>query len=229
MAYEAVKKAAEDVINKAPNKQDPAVKEIKKKLDKLTGLWHEIQGMAKDRSDNLEDALALAEKFWDELQQVMNNLKDLSDALNSQDPPAVEPRAIEAQKAELKEIKRGIDGTKPRVDNCRQSGKDLISVVGDPEKPELRRHIEDLDHAWENITSMYARREKNLLEAMEKAMEFHDMLQSLLDFLARSEKKFDNMGAIGTDIATVKKQIDELKNFKDEVDPWMVKVEALNR
>ena len=99
VAYEAVKKAAEDVINKAPNKQDPAVKEIKKKLDKLTGLWHEIQGMAKDRSDNLEDALALAEKFWDELQQVMNNLKDLSDALNSQDPPAVEPRAIEAQKA----------------------------------------------------------------------------------------------------------------------------------
>ena len=229
VAYEAVKKAAEDVINKAPNKQDPAVKEIKKKLDKLTGLWHEIQGMAKDRSDNLEDALALAEKFWDELQQVMNNLKDLSDALNSQDPPAVEPRAIEAQKAELKEIKRGIDGTKPRVDNCRQSGKDLISVVGDPEKPELRRHIEDLDHAWDNITSVYARREKNLLEAMEKAMEFHDMLQSLLDFLARSEKKFDNMGAIGTDIATVKKQIDELKNFKDEVDPWMVKVEALNR
>ena len=102
-------------------------------------------------------------------------------------------------------------------------------MVGDPEKPELRRHIEDLDHAWDNITSMYARREKNLLEAMEKAMEFHDMLQSLLDFLARSEKKFDNMGAIGTDIATVKKQIDELKNFKDEVDPWMVKVEALNR
>jgi DNA repair exonuclease SbcCD ATPase subunit len=229
VAYEAVKKAAEDVINKAPNKQDPAVKEIKKKLDKLTGLWHEIQGMAKDRSDNLEDALALAEKFWDELQQVMNNLKDLSDALNSQEPPAVEPRAIEAQKAELKEIKRGIDGTKPRVDNCRQSGKDLISVVGEPEKPELRRHIEDLDNAWDNITSMYARREKNLLEAMEKAMEFHDMLQSLLDFLARSEKKFDNMGAIGSDIATVKRQIDELKHFKDEVDPWMVKVEALNR
>merc|ERR1719282_559977 len=40
-AYEAVKKAAEDVISKAPNKQDPAVKDIKKKLDKLNGLWNE--------------------------------------------------------------------------------------------------------------------------------------------------------------------------------------------
>merc|ERR1719402_160590 len=55
------------------------------------------------------------------------------------------------------------------------------------------------------------------------------MLQSLLEFLARSETKYDNMGAIGSNIETVKKQIDELKKFKDEVDPWMVKVEALNR
>ena len=60
-------------------------------------------------------------------------------------------------------------------------------------------------------------------------MEFHEMLQSLLEFLSRSEAKYDNMGAIGTDIATVKKQIDELRKFKDDVDPWMVKVEALNR
>merc|ERR1719412_1428887 len=60
-------------------------------------------------------------------------------------------------------------------------------------------------------------------------MEFHDMLQKLLEFLARSENKFDNLGAIGADIATVKKQIEDLKKFKDEVDPWMVKVEALNR
>merc|ERR550532_2284259 len=228
-AYEAVKKAAEDIIQKAPNKQDPAVKDIKKKLDKLTGLWGEIQGMAHKREKNLEDALALAEKFWDELQQVMGNLKDLERALASQEPPAVEPKAIEAQKKELNDIKRGIDGTKPAVDTCRKSGSALLGVVGDSEKPELKRHIEDLDSAWDSITSMYAKRERNLLDAMEKAMEFHDMLQKLLEFLERSENKFDNLGAIGQDIATVKRQIDDLKKFKDEVDPWMVKVEALNR
>merc|ERR1719450_717638 len=228
-AYEAVKKAAEDIIQKAPNKQDPAVKDIKKKLDKLTGLWGEVQGMAKKRERNLEDALDLAEKFWDELQQVMANLKDLERALASQEPPAVEPKAIEAQKRELQDIKRGIDGTKPAVDNCRKSGNSLLNVVGDSEKPELRRHIEDLDSAWDSITSMYAKRERNLLDAMEKAMEFHDMLQKLLEFLAKSETRFDNLGAIGADIATVKRQIDDLKKFKDEVDPWMVKVEALNR
>jgi dystonin len=228
-AYEAVKKAADEIIQKAPNKNDPAIKEIKKKLDKLNGLWNQIQKGTKDRSDSLEEALALAEKFWDELQQVMANLKQIQDNLNNQDPPAVEPKAIEAQKAELKNIKKGIDNTKPHVEKCRQTGKDLINHVGESERPELKRHIEDLDNAWDNITSMFARREKNLIDAMDKAMEYHDTFQGLLDFLAKAERKFDNLGPIGTDIDKVKKQIGELKDFKDEVDPWMIKVEALNR
>merc|ERR1719270_2831772 len=202
---------------------------MNKKLDKLTGLWNQIQKGTKDRSDSLEDALALAEKFWEELQNVMNNLKQIQDNLLNQEPPAVEPKAIEAQKNELKNIKKGIDNTKPVVDKCRQTGKDLINRVGEPERPEVKRHIEDLDNAWDNVTSMFHKREKNLIVAMEKAMEYHDTLQNLKDFLAKAEKKFDNLGPIGSDIDKVKRQIGELKDFKDEVDPWMIKVEALNR
>merc|ERR1719242_957722 len=159
----------------------------------------------------------------------MSNLKEIQENLANQEPPAVEPKAIEAQKAELKTIKKGIDNTKPSVDKCRQTGKNLIAKVGESERPELKRHLEDLDDAWGTITGMYAKREKNLIDAMEKAMEYHDTLQGLLDFLAKAERKFDNLGPIGADIDKVKKQIGELKTFKDEVDPWMIKVEALNR
>lgn len=45
----------------------------------------------------------------------------------------------------------------------------------------------------------------------------------------KAEKKFEKMGPLGADIEAVKKQIDQLKIFKSEVDPHMVKVEALNR
>ena len=228
-AFEAVKKAADDIIQKAPNKNDPAIKDIKKKLDKLNNLWNQIQKGTKDRSDSLEEALALAEKFWDELQQVMNNLKEIQETLKNQEPPAVEPKAIEAQKAALKDIKKGMDKTKPGVDKCIKTGKDLIKVVGDPEKPELKRHIDDLGHAWENITALYAKREQSLIDAMDKAMEFHETLQAILDFLSKSERRFDNLGSIAADIDEVKKQIGQLKEFKDEVDPWMIKIEALNR
>jgi len=44
-----------------------------------------------------------------------------------------------------------------------------------------------------------------------------------------AERRFANLGPLGTDIKVVKKQIGELKNFKSDIDPQMVKVEALNR
>ena len=37
------------------------------------------------------------------------------------------------------------------------------------------------------------------------------------------------MRPLGSDIETVKEQIEQLKTFKSEVDPQMVKVETLNR
>lgn len=54
-------------------------------------------------------------------------------------------------------------------------------------------------------------------------------LQAILDFLDTAENKFAKLGPLGTDIDAVKRQIAQLKQFKLEVDPHMVKVEALNR
>jgi len=228
-AFDAVIKAAADVIDKATNKNDPAIKDMKKKLDKLNHLWNQIKNATKDRSDSLKDALTLAENFWSALQQVLLSIKTIENNLVSQEPPAVEPKAIEAQKAELKNIMKGIEKTKPGVDGCLKTGKELLTIVGEPEKPELKQHIEELSDAWENITALYAKRESNLIDAMEKAMEFHENRQNLLDFLSAYEKKFNSLEAVTSDIDAIKKQIDELKTFKNEVDPWMVNVEALNR
>ena len=175
-AFEAVKAAAEDVINKA-SRNDPAVRDIKGKLDRLNKLWDNVQEATKHRGRSLDDALALADKFWDELQQVMDALKDLQDALKSQEPVAVEPSVIEQQREELYQIRDKIGQTKPEVENVRKTGRDLMSLCGDADKPEVKKNIEELDFAWDNVTGLYAKREENLIDAMEKAMEFHDTLQ----------------------------------------------------
>ncbi|XP_011312640.1 microtubule-actin cross-linking factor 1 isoform X3 [Fopius arisanus] len=228
-AYAAVKKAADDVINKAGNRADPAVKDIKRKLEKLNKLWAEVQKATTDRGQTLDDTLAVAEKFWSELTGVMSTLRELQDALAGQAPPAAQPAAIQQQQVALQEIRQEIDQTKPDVEQVRQSGHELMGLCGEPDKPEVRKHMEDLDQAWDNVTALYARREENLIDAMEKAMEFHETLQNLLEFLQEAEDKFADMGALGSDIDEVKKQIKQLANFKAEVDPHMVKVEALNR
>ncbi|XP_065222560.1 dystonin isoform X15 [Planococcus citri] len=228
-AFLAVKKAANDVISKAPNAADPAVRDMKRKLEKLNNLWNEVQKATTDRGKSLDEALALAEKFWDELQAVMATLRDLQDSLNSQEPPAVQPAAIQQQQVALQEIKAEIDQTKPDVEQCRASGHQLMRICGEPDKPEVKKHIEDLDNAWDNITALFAKREENLINAIEKAMEFHETLQDILDFLDKAETRFSKLGPLGSDIDAVKRQISQLKQFKADVDPHMVKVEALNR
>ncbi|XP_070510262.1 microtubule-actin cross-linking factor 1 isoform X19 [Cardiocondyla obscurior] len=228
-AYAAVKKAADDVILKAGNRADPAVNDIKRKLAQLNRLWTDVQKATTDRGHTLDDTLAVAEKFWAELNGVMTTLRELQDALAGQAPPAAQPAAIQQQQVALQEIRQEIDQTKPDVEQVRTSGHELMGLCGEPDKPEVRKHIEDLDQAWDNVTALYARREENLIDAMEKAMEFHETLQNLLEFLQEAEDRFAEMGPLGSDIDEVKKQIKQLANFKAEVDPHMVKVEALNR
>ncbi|XP_053618605.1 dystonin isoform X43 [Plodia interpunctella] len=227
-AYNAVQRAASDVISKA-NKSDPAVRDIRNKLDKLHKLWDDVQKATNDRGKSLDDTLEIARKFWAQLNAVMSTLSELQDTLTAQPPPAAQPRAIQAQQVALQEIRHEIDHTKPEVEKVRKTGSTLMSLCGEPDKPEVKKHIEDLDSAWDNITALYARREENLIDAMEKAMEFHDTLHNLQEFLDRAEDKFSHMGPLGSDIDAVKRQISQLAAFKQEVDPHMVKVEALNR
>lgn len=188
-AFAAVTRAANDVINKAPNKSDPAIKDIKKKLDKLNSLWNDVQNATSKRGASLDDALAAAEKFWKQLQAVMDTLQDLEETLSSQEPPAAQPEEIKKQQVTLQEIRHEIDQTKPEVEEVRRTGNKLMNLCGEPDRPEVKKHIEDLDHAWDNITALYAKREENLIDAMEKAMEFHETLQNLLAFLNKAEDK----------------------------------------
>jgi predicted transcriptional regulator len=85
------------------------VVDIKRKLDRLNSLWNEVQKATNDRGKSLEDALVVAERFWDELHNIMATLRDLQDSLNSQEPPAVEPAAIQQQQVALQEIRHEID------------------------------------------------------------------------------------------------------------------------
>lgn len=85
------------------------IPDIKRKLERLNSLWNEVQKATNDRGKSLEDALAVAKRFWDELHSVMATLQDLQDSLSSQEPPAVEPAAIQQQQVALQEIRHEID------------------------------------------------------------------------------------------------------------------------
>lgn len=93
--------------------------DIKRKLERLNSLWGEVQKATQDRSRSLEEALAIAEKFWEELQSVMATLRDLQDSLTAQEPPAVRPEEIQQQQEALQEIRAEIDQVRCNYEPCK--------------------------------------------------------------------------------------------------------------
>lgn len=226
-AFAMVQRDANDIIARG-NKSDPAIKDLKNKLDKLNKLWDDLHNATSKRGAALDDAHAVAVEFWRQLQEVMEALRDLKESLISQEPPAAQTDEIKKQQVALEEIRKEKNRIKQLKIDVADLGRQLMKLCGEPEEPE-RPEIVEMKNAWKNITDLFARRELDLINALGKAMEFQETLKKLLDFLAKAEDRFVNLGPIGADIDAVKKQIEQLRRFKDDVDPFMVEVEALNR
>ena len=103
----------------------------------------------------------------------MAALKELQEALISQEPPAVEPSKIQQQQVTLHDIKSEIEQSIPEEEQCPQVGQELISLCREHDKPKVKKHVEELDPVWDNLTALYFRREENLIRYGER----HGLLQ----------------------------------------------------
>lgn len=228
-AYEGLKKVVEDILEKAPVSNDPLTKDIHRKVEHLKSLWIQVQKGVKERSDMLKDTLGFSEKFWSEIHANKKLLRRIEENLAGLDSPSLDSSTMAAQNDEVKILLKDIENASKALESCKMIAKKLNHLVGESEKPEIKHQIREMDNNIQEMTVQLMKREKNLKEVAEKSALFQHTLDGLVEFLEKAERMFDNMGPIGTDIDGVKKQIENLKAFKTEIDPWMVKVEASNR
>lgn len=228
MAYETVCQVANDLIGKA-GKTDDSIKDIYNQHNKLKDCWNQCNTLANNRKNALNDALKIATKFWDQYDDAKKSLKDIEKAIMSEEQPACEPNAVFKQQEFLKEIKQDLDLTRQKVDDCKMTGRNLMKMVGEGDKYEVKKNIEDLESYWNTIADLFSQREKSLKNAMDKAMKFHEALQNLLEFLDNAEDTFANFGPVASDLKIVKKQVNDLNNFKKHVDSHVPEVENFNR
>ena len=130
------------------------------------------ENVSKVSSDSLNSL-----KFWKQRQTVSQKLDSLLKSISVQIPPAFERTAIQKQQDQLEFIKKDIDKTKPELGQVRQAGQNLMRIYGEQDNTEIKKNIEDLDSTWDNINVLLAKREENLIDTMQKAMEFHETLQ----------------------------------------------------
>ncbi|KAM6399511.1 microtubule-actin cross-linking factor 1 [Rhynochetos jubatus] len=228
-SFEALKRRGEELIGRSQGAdKDLAAKVIQDKLDQMVFFWEDIKARAEEREMKFLDVLELAEKFWYDMAALLTTIRDTQDIVHDLESPGIDPSIIKQQVEAAETIKEETDGLHEELEFIRLLGTDLIFACGETEKPEVKKSIDEMNSAWENLNKMWKERLEKLEEAMQSAVQYQDTLQAMFDWLDNAVIKLCNLSPVGTDLGTVKEQMNEMKEFKMEVYQQQIEMEKLN-
>ncbi|KAF3842185.1 hypothetical protein F7725_024136 [Dissostichus mawsoni] len=214
-SYETLKQRGEEMIARSEGAdKDISAKVVQDKLDQMVFLWSDIQALLEEREVKLLDVMDLADKFWCDHCALIATIKDSQDLLRELEEPGG--------------FKEEIDGLQEELEVVRAQGEELMTACGEPDKPVIKKSLDEVNSAWENLNKTWKERVERLEEAMQAAMQFQDGLQGMFDWVDILEGKLDSMSPVGTDLETVKQQIVEHKEFKGEAYQLQIEMERLN-
>ncbi|XP_034560537.1 microtubule-actin cross-linking factor 1 [Notolabrus celidotus] len=225
-SFSALCARGEELIGRAAH-DDPAAQAVRSRLLRLRSLWDEIRQRAEEREGKLNDVLDLAGKFWADVAALLSTLRDSQDIVKELEDPGVDPSLIKQQIEAAEAIKAETDGLREELEFVRTLGADLIFACGETEKPEVKKTIDEMNAAWEGLNRTWRERMERLEEAMTASVQYQDALQSMFDYLDNAVIKLCEMSTVGTDLGTVKHQIEELKQYKVEVYQQQIDMEKL--
>ncbi|XP_032397347.1 dystonin isoform X25 [Etheostoma spectabile] len=228
-SYETLRQRGEEMIARSVGAdKDMSAKVVQDKLDQMVFLWNDIQALLEEREAKLLDVMDLADKFWCDHCALIVTIKDSQDLLRELEEPGVDPSVVKQQQEFVEGFKEEIDGLQEELDVVQIQGAELMTACGEPDKPVIKKSIDEVNSAWENLNKTWKERVERLEEAMQAAVQFQDGLQGMFDWVDILESKLDSMSPVGTDLDTVKQQMLELKEFKGEAYQLQIEMERLN-
>ncbi|XP_064858699.1 dystonin-like isoform X3 [Oncorhynchus nerka] len=228
-SYDTLKQRGEEMIARSEGAdKDISAKAVQDKLDRMVFTWNEIHALMEEREAKLLDVMDLADKFWCDHCALIVTIKDTQDLLRELEEPGVDPSVVKQQQEYLESFKEEIDGLQEELDVVRNLGAELMAACGEPDKPVTKKSIDEVNLAWETLNKAWKERVDRLDEAMQAAVQFQDGLQGMFDWVDIVEHKLGSMSPVGTDLDTVKQQIEELKEFKGEAYQLQMEMERLN-
>ncbi|XP_056116139.1 dystonin isoform X1 [Rhinichthys klamathensis goyatoka] len=228
-SYETLRERGEEMIARSEGAdKDLSAKAVQDKLDQMVFLWNDIQALLEEREAKLLDVMDLAEKFWCDHCALIVTIKDSHDLLRELEEPGVDPSVVKQQQESVESFREEIDGLQEELNVVQNLGAELMTACGEPDKPVIKKSIDEVNSAWETLNKTWKERVETLEEAMQAAVQFQDSLQNMFDSVDIMESKLDSMSPVGTDLETVKQQIEELKEFKGDAYQLQIEMERLN-
>ncbi|KAG7254916.1 hypothetical protein CRUP_028572, partial [Coryphaenoides rupestris] len=80
-------------------------------------------------------------------------------------------------------FKEEIDGLQEERDVVQNLGTELMTACGEPDKPIMKKSLDEVNSAWESLDKTWKERVERLEEAMQAAVQFQDGLQGMFDWV----------------------------------------------
>jgi len=187
------------------------------KLNELNVKWNALLGKAESRQVELEDALKEAQAFNMEIQDMLLWLNDVDSALSASKPVGGLPETAKDQLDRFMELYHDLEATGPKIDALLGRGAEYLKKSKEGSASNLQNNLRTLKSRWENILARANDKKIKLEIALKEATEFHDALQAFVEWLTNAEKTLANLKPVSKVLETIKGQIEEHKEFQNEV------------
>lgn len=170
-------------------------------------------------------------KEWEDyntaLQDVLNWLSKAERTLESQENISGEVDAVKKQFHGHEDFMMELTSHQSEVGAVLEFGNQLISegLVNEKEETEIREQMISLNDRWEALRVAAMDRQTKLhIQLMDLQQK---QINSLGDWLAVAEKRIESSENIGSDLDTVKRQVENHKFFQEDLEKQQLQVNSL--
>lgn len=186
------------------------------KLNTLNTQWRNLMQKAADRQRELEDALNDAQRFNAEIQDLLSWLGDVDGIIAASKPVGGLPETASEQLERFMEIYNELEENRPKVETVLAQGNEYLKR-GSNAASNLQHNLRTLKQRWDSVTARANDKKIKLEIALKEATEFHEALQSFVDWLTNAEKHLNNLKPVSRVLDTIQTQIEEHKVFQKDV------------
>lgn len=189
------------------------------KLKLLNKQWRDLLQKAADRQHELELSLREAQSFTAEVQDLLGWLGDVDGVIGASKPVGGLPETASEQLERFMEVFNELEENRPKVETLLSQGADYIKKQNqlNVTSSNLQHILRTLKQRWEAVLARANDKKIKLEIALKEATEFHDSLQSFVEWLTVAEKQLTAAPPVSRVLEIIQHQMEEHKVLQKDV------------
>uniref|UniRef100_A0A8D0ADP9 Microtubule actin crosslinking factor 1 n=1 Tax=Sander lucioperca TaxID=283035 RepID=A0A8D0ADP9_SANLU len=189
--------------------------------------WNSLNKRVAERIAQLQEALLHCGKFQDALEPLLSWLSDTEELVANQKPPSAEYRVVKAQIQEQKLLQRLLDDRRPTVEMISAEGGRIAATADTQDREKIQTQLQCLAERWTDLLDKASGRQRQLEELQVLALQFHEAVEPLGEWLSATERRLSSAEPMGTQTAKITQQIVKHKAVQEDVSSREAEVDRL--